>query len=576
MPIRVLAPEVAARIAAGEVVERPASVVKELVENALDAGASQVVIEVVGGGLERIRVADDGEGIRQADVPLLFQRHATSKLTTADDLSAVATLGFRGEALYSIASVSWVSILTRHREEEQGMLVEVREGEVVRREPAGARPGSTVTVRGLFRNLPARRKFLRSPSYEGARCQQVVCAYAMAFPKVRFLLQVDGRQVLASPGTGNLREAVGAVYGQQVAQTLLAFQGEAPERGVRVWGLTSPPDLHRSHRGAITVVVNGRPVQARALVFALEEAYRGFLPEERHPLAIVHLDLPPEQVDSNVHPAKAEVRLLRESEVAGVLQRAVRESVVAHSPVPGVVSPLLRPQVPSPAFGGPGRAATPHPPSPLPSPGSPPASPLASSPAPPPALILPGLRPLGQVQACFIAAEGQEGLYLIDQHAAHERVLYERVLERLRKREPWAQGLLEGVLVELTPSQALALQDAQEAIAQSGWQVEPFGERAVLVRGVPATLAGKPPRQALLDFLDALLGEDLPTPVEERVAAVIACHSAVTAGMLLSQEEMASLLEDLGRAREPHTCPHGRPTMVLLSRAYLEKEFRRR
>lgn len=572
MPIRVLAPEVAARIAAGEVVERPASVVKELVENALDAGASQVTIEVVGGGLERIRVSDNGEGIRQADVPLLFQRHATSKLATEDDLSAIATLGFRGEALYSIASVSWVSLLTRHRDEEQGVLVEVREGKVVRREPAGARPGTTVTVRGLFRNFPARRKFLRSPSAEGARCQQVVCAYALAFPRVRFLLQVDGRQALASPGTGDLREAVGAVYGQQVAQALLAFQAEAPERGVRVWGLASPPDVHRSHRGAITIVVNGRPVQARALAFALEEAYRGFLPEERHPMAVVHLALPPEQVDANVHPTKAEVRLFREQEVAGLLQRAVREAVVAHSPVPGIVSPLLRPEAPAVAFAVPERPEERLSPRP-----STPASPgPAPSPAPPPALVLPTLRPLGQVQACFIAAEGPEGLYLIDQHAAHERVLYERVLDRLRQREPWTQGLLEAVVVELSPPQAQALQDAQEAIAQSGWRVEPFGERTVLVRGMPAPLVGKPPRQALLDFLDALLGEDIPAPVEERVAAVIACHSAVTAGMLLSVEEIASLLEDLGRAREPHTCPHGRPTMVLLSRAYLEKEFRRR
>jgi DNA mismatch repair protein MutL len=550
VPIRILPPEVSARIAAGEVVERPASVVKELVENALDAHASCVSVEVVGGGLERLRVADDGEGIPRDDIPLLFQRHATSKLASPDDLRAIATLGFRGEALFSIASVAWVTLVTRHRAEEQGTLVEVREGRVIRREPVGAPPGTTLTVRGLFRTTPARLKFLRSPSAEAARCQQVVCTYALAFPHVRFLLEVDGRQVLASPGTGDLREAVGAVYGPPVAMDLLPFQASLPHRGLRLWGLASPPHLHRSHRGGITIVINGRPAQVRALAFALEEAYRGLLPEGRHPLAVLHLTLPPEQVDVNVHPTKAEVRLLREEEVAALVQRTLREVVAAHSPVPHIATPLLR------------RSAAPVPP----------ATPVA----PPPSLALPTLRPLGQVQACFIAAEGAEGLYLIDQHAAHERVLYERVLERLRGREPWGQGLLEPVVVDLSPPQAQALRDAQEAMARAGWQVEPFGGRSVLVRGVPAPLVGKPPGQALLDFLDALLGEDLPPSTEEQVAAVIACHSAVTAGMLLSMEEMTALLEDLARTREPHTCPHGRPTMALLSRAALEKEFRRR
>ncbi|MDW8120382.1 MAG: DNA mismatch repair endonuclease MutL [Chloroflexota bacterium] len=575
MPIRVLDPEVAARIAAGEVVERPASVVKELVENALDAGATQVVVEVVGGGMERIRVSDDGVGIPQADVPLLFQRHATSKLASAKDLEAIATLGFRGEALYSIAQVSWVSLLTRHRDEEQGTLVEVREGAVLRREPAGARVGTTLTVRGLFRNVPARRKFLRSPSAEAARCQQVVCAYVLAFPQVRFTLQVDGRTVLTAPGNGNLRDAVGAVYGSQVAQALVEVQGEAPERGWKIWGLVSPPDLHRSHRGNISIIVNRRPVQARALAFAVEEAYTGLLPQERHPLAVVHLTLPSEQVDANVHPSKAEVRIAAEGEVAGLLQRTVREAVVARSAVPQVAVPLLRPEVgPAPPLGGRGGGGTVRGRGEAPAP----TAGVASPPAPALRVALPALRPLGQMGACYIVAEGAEGLYLIDQHAAHERVLFERVWERLRRREPWTQGLLEPVVVELSPPQAQALADGQDAIAQAGWQVEPFGERAVLVRGMPAPLVGKPPRPAFLDFLDALLGDDLPQGMgmEARVAAVVACHSAVTAGMLLSPQEMASLLEDLGRAEDPYTCPHGRPTLVLLSRAYVEKEFRRR
>ena len=420
MSIRVLAPEVAARIAAGEVVERPASVVKELVENALDGGATTISVEVETGGLDLVRVTDDGSGIAAEDTAHLFQRHATSKLRAAEDLADVRTMGFRGEALFSLGAAAWVTFLTRRREETVGTFLEARNGQAIRSEPRGAPAGTTVTVRHLFRDLPARRKFLRSPQAELGRAQAVVASYILAFPEVRFSLRSDRRQVLTSPGGGGLGDAALAVYGSQSAPALLSVEGG--DGAIAVDGMISPPDVHRANRSYISLYVNRRPIQSRSLVHAVAEAYRGLLPVGRYPLAVLRIGMPPEELDVNVHPAKAEVRFRQENAVYSALQRTVRQALVALAPVPTLeVSPSLPDGSPS--------LATPYV-----NPASPrrpwgPSRPHGDRPPPsqPPLQVLPRLRAVGQVQETYIVAEGPDGLYLIDQHAAHECVLYEQL-----------------------------------------------------------------------------------------------------------------------------------------------------
>ncbi len=350
MPIRVLPPDLARKIAAGEVVERPASVVKELVENSLDAGASQVVVESAAGGVDQLRVVDDGQGISASEVELAFQRHATSKLDDEDQLGAVATLGFRGEALPSIAAVSRLSMATRTRDALGGYQVELHWGEVVRSGAHGCAPGTTVEAADLFANLPARRKFLKSSSAETARVHELVSRYSMAFPHVRFQLVVDGRPTLSTPGNGKPRETLLALYGAEAASAMLEVNGEDQETGYAVDGFVSPASLHRANRSYMTFFVNHRWVQNRMLAYCLEQAYHGFLPDKRYPLTAVNLTLPFGDVDVNSHPAKREVRFHQEGKVFSTLQRAVRSAVVADSPVPhlgGAVSAAAARTVPS-------------------------------------------------------------------------------------------------------------------------------------------------------------------------------------------------------------------------------------
>ena len=342
MPIRVLPHEVAARIAAGEVVERPASAVKELVENALDAGATTVRVEVKAGGLDGVRVVDNGCGIPASDVASLFQRHATSKLTAAEDLQSIETLGFRGEALYSLAAVAMVSVLTRTPDSDAATFVEAANGRIIRQEPRGGPVGTTVAVEELFDQVPARKKFLRSPRSELSRVNAVITNYALAYPDVRFTLTADGRTPFTSPGGGDLREAAAAVYGREAAQAFLAV--ETPEsNGIGVTGLLSPPASTRANRSGITLFVNRRPVQSRALTFAVSEAYHGLLPSDRYPVAFLLIDVPPHDVDVNVHPTKAEVRFRREGDVFAALQKAVRETVIAVAPVPEIAASAVAP-----------------------------------------------------------------------------------------------------------------------------------------------------------------------------------------------------------------------------------------
>ncbi|KPK46813.1 MAG: hypothetical protein AMJ77_05050 [Dehalococcoidia bacterium SM23_28_2] len=569
MTIRILPPEVSVLIAAGEVVERPASVVKELIENSLDGGASQVSIETRQGGLTAIRVSDNGKGIASSDLALAFHRYATSKVALAHDLDRITTLGFRGEALPSIAAVADVEVLSRPLDAVAASYLRLVDGKPVEQGTRGAPVGTTVTVLHLFAKQPARRKFMRSPAAENQQIASLISQYALAYPEVRFSLRIDGRQALLTGGSGQLADAVASVYGAEVAAAMLPMRWPVNGNGttIKIGGLTGPPHISRASRGYVSLFVNRRWVQNRRLTFAVEEAYSGMLPVGRHPIAVVDLRLPYEEVDVNVHPTKAEVRFRQESEAFTAVQRAVRQALLEQAPVPSAgvagAEPAAREETSPPplwqrAFEGEGEPRT-----------------AAGIAAPPPRVTLPMLRVVGQIGNTYIVAEGPQGMYLIDQHAAHERILFEEISAARQRQALDAQGLLEPITVELSPRQQEIALAHDQVLSEHGFQLEAFGERTYLVRAVPAVLTGRDISHAFAEFLDTL-GEEAAPDEQDRVAMTLACHGAVKAGQSMAPEEMRELVRRLEQSEVPHTCPHGRPTMIHMSTDLLEKEFRRR
>ncbi len=549
MPIKVLDKKLVVRIAAGEVVERPASVVKELVENSLDAGSTQIAVEVRGGGVGMIRVADDGCGIPPLEVELAFERYTTSKIGRLEDLERITSLGFRGEALPSIAAVAEVEMVTAAGGEAVGSFISLADGAIVSRRSQGRSQGTTVTVKNLFRNVPARLKFLKSPATENSHIASVVSQYALAFPGVKFSLVVDGRAMLRTPGNGELIDSVAEVYGLEVAQNMLAVSS-APGSLPRVTGMVGAPAVSRSSRGYLSFFINRRWVTSRLLARAVEEAYRGLLMAGRYPIAVINLWLPPEEVDANIHPAKTEVKFQHEHVVFSAVQRAVRQALVEQAPVPKMAA-AQPPAAAQPVLRAPAGAGY----MPLEAPQT-------------PAQSLPVLRVLGQLASSYIIAEGPDGLYLIDQHAAHERVLFDKI--RQSQREVEVQALLEPVTVEVSPAQAEALKKHYQEMAEFGFSVETFGERTCLVRAVPALLGGRDWRGVLAELLDLDASN-----WAESVAKSLACHGAVRVGEGLTGEEMRQLVRQLEQTDLPNTCPHGRPTMICLSSGQLRKEFGR-
>jgi DNA mismatch repair protein MutL len=618
MPIRQLPRDVAAKIAAGEVVERPASVVKELIENALDAHARAIRLEISGGGLDLIRVSDDGAGIAADDMALAFARHATSKIDTLADLERLATLGFRGEALASIAAVSRVTLLSRPRAGDAGAQISVDEGAVGLVTPAGAPAGTTITIRGLFASVPARLKFLKTRATETAHCLRLLEQYALAWPAVRFTAISEGRQVFSTPGDGRLLSAIVAVYGLRVAEQMVALDEESetspapPMEPVtserpQVSGYVSRPSCYKATRQFISFFVNCRWVQSRTLNYAVEEAYHSLLLAGRHPIAIVNIALDPAEMDVNVHPAKTEVRFLRERLVYAAVQRAVRAAVLATAETPELSGRAFAARTWPSADFSPEDGATPDT---LTAPQSPAATPdslwrgtgagagqmgqsaargAAGGFAVPGVAAegtvggrkLPALRVLGQVSQSYIITEGPDGVYMVDQHAAHERILLERMVAEWRARGVSSQLLLEPQPVELAAIEREAVEDHLEQLARIGFEIEPFGGDAMLVRAVPATLSAQAHPQSLRELLLELVGADSEAAShgetwEEHALANVACKAAIKAGQTLSPEEQREMIRQLEQVDARQSCCHGRPTMVHLSLAALEREFGRR
>ena len=574
MNIKVLSKQESSIIAAGEVVERPASIVKELVENSIDAGADNILIHIESGGIKTIVVSDNGSGIASNDVELAFHRFATSKYPENGDLFSIETLGFRGEALPSIASVASIRMVTRAINEQTGTSVHMDNGNLMGMSSMGCPVGTTVTVTNLFSRIPARLKFLKSPSVESQRIHSLVQQLSMAFPRVSFRFDVDGKGVINTRGNGDLRNTYAEIFGSKTANAMMVV-GSGKDLGyAEIRGLISSPDVTKSNRNSINLVVNGRCVQNRSLAFAVEDAYKGFLTVGRHPISVLYIDVPKEDLDFNVHPAKVEIRLKDEGQVFRSIQRLIRNSLISVSPVPYTQ-----------LFGASQMAKQErsdgldykH---------------LTESYQEPLSLFndtshyesqtnfrseMRNLRLVGQINGLYIVAETDEAVYLIDQHAAHERILYEQVQDETKVNK---QGILEPIVLELSPDNEKVLTSGLDYWGQWGFDIEDFGSHSYLLRSVPSVFGNIDPGKKFLSVLDDLLaddflGEGVSQDWKLKICASIACHSAVKAGDILSEEEMQNLLIMLQSARQPNNCAHGRPTTIKFGFRELEKEFKR-
>ncbi len=568
--IHLLPDDLVNKIAAGEVVERPAAAVKELVENAFDAEATALAVELRDGGTARIAVADDGYGMTAEDLELALRRHATSKVSTAEDLEAITTLGFRGEALPAICAVSRFVMVTSPRPGGEGTRIAGEAGAIVQRVSVPASAGTSVEVRDLFFNTPARLKFLKSAATELASTLRLLTHLAVAHPDVRLRVTNNGREVLNAPAARTLRDRVGALFGYDLAERLLPV--EKTDHGITIAGLLSAPAVSRGARDAMLIVVNGRPVRDTMLLQAILDAFRPLLPRERFPLAVVTLALPPQDVDVNVHPTKAWVKFRDPRLVQEMVFAAVQDALR----VPGVVV-ALGPTSPEAGTGlaFPGAA-------PADRPGAGPGMTMGAlgqpelfAEAAAPYLTDRFGRVLGQVQDTFVVASNDEEVFFIDQHVAHERVLFDRFRAELARGPLASQRVLAPAPLDLSPAARALLDRWRDTLGRLGFAIEDGGAGAVALSAVPALLRGQEPRRLVERLLDDLEPSGEQPPEVDRALAFVACRAAVKANQRLASEEMARLVSDLSRSEAPYFCPHGRPVVSRVSLIEIRKELRR-
>jgi len=589
--VSLLDPHTVNQIAAGEVVERPASVLKELVENSIDAGATRIEIQLRGSGKELIRVCDNGCGMAREDAELSLHRHATSKISSATDLGHVTTLGFRGEALPSIASVSRMQLSTGI---ENGLrhVFRIDGGSLL---PVGSESGpqgTDITVEDLFFNTPARLKFLKSDTTELANCLEVIYRYALGYPSVAFQVLHNGQPAITTSGSGDVYEAVGEIWGLEAARSLAETSTETS--GIKIAGLVSPPHFTKPNRAFQYFFVNGRPVRSKTLYAALDQAYRDLTPEKRYPVVVLMLEMDAARVDVNVSPTKSEVKFQQEGAAFDAIRYAVRSALMEHGMVPDAANISLANQAlagatPSPAWlpiGERSSAASIHELSflaqlPLQEAITQPLSTLmagSDSTRYPFGELVEGLRVIGQVMDTFIIAETSRGIAIIDQHVAHERVLYEYLCGLKGSTLIEKQPLLSPEPLHLDKRSSILLQEKLEEITSVGFDLESFGGESFLIRSAPAALRGKSPAKVLQDMIQELVDAAVIkkfVPVREQIWIMSACKMAVKAGDPLSHAEMEKLIVDLASTENPYLCPHGRPITIMLSREELLRKFKR-
>lgn len=630
--IRVLSDQVANQIAAGEVVDRPASVVKELLENALDAGATRIRVEVGAGGRKLVRMTDNGLGMMRDDALLAFERHATSKIRSSDDLLSIATLGFRGEALPSIASISRLEMETRAEGEQSGTRIEIVGGKVIRVEDAGAVPGTTFTIRDLFFNTPARRKFLKSETTELSHVTALVTHYALAHPDKHFELHSATHALLIAPPVRKPEERIFQIFGSETLDHLISMAAELPfDRAglpepppwkrdedyaqpdpgfLRVSGFISKPELQKLNRNSIYIFVNRRLIRDRLILHAVSDAYRNILPPTSFPVVLMFMEMPPHEVDVNVHPAKTEVRFRQQSLVHDFVRDSIRNTLIQARPAAGFLAALTANPHATPSL-MPGVSPMPGSPEPepaasetessqaaefsltplvlppqevkLPFAGERPAqadgfpAPIQEEPAPS-LNSLASLKPLGQLRESFILAVNDEGLWIVDQHVAHERVLFEKLLREREVERVQHQRLLMPLLVELLPQQMVLFTRIAEELERNGFEVEPFGPRTIAVKAAPVGLEGKELERTLMEVLEHSERESQAQNLETlrtKIAASIACHSAIKVNFPLDPVRMEWLLAELAKTEHPTSCPHGRPIVLRYSWKDIQRAFQR-
>ena len=649
--IHLLSEQVANKIAAGEVVERPASVVKELLENSLDAGSTRIRIQIEAGGKKLIQITDNGSGMLRDDALLAFERHATSKIKNAEDLLSVSTLGFRGEALPSIASVSRLRLETKAGDESSGTVVEINGGKIFKVEEAGLPLGTSITVRDLFFNTPARKKFLKAESTELSHIASLVTHYALAHPDKHFEVHSATNAVFIAAPVEGYSERVYQVFGKEVLDQLIPVAAAQPlERiglpqpppwrsteedqqpgsrdpgEIRLHGFVSKPEIQKLNRNSIYVFVNGRLIRDRLIQHALTDAYRNILPPTVYPVVLLFLELPTEEVDVNVHPSKTEVRFRQQTVMHDFVRDSVRAALMKARPVPQFATEIRAHPTAGPSLSAGGRVAMTE--------GSaalaaayvaPPQEFTLQAPVPPPintqfqfsgginlegnaavslarapkvinddgcapplpdeaedaselAPALASLKPLGQIRESFILAVNREGLWIVDQHVAHERVLFEKVLRQRAAQKVESQRLLMPLVIELTPAQQAVFAEISDELAKNGFEAEPFGNRSIAVKIAPAGVDASQIEHMLHELLDQLSHEDQALNMERvcgRIAASIACHAAIKINMPLEHNKMEWLLSELAKTECPMTCPHGRPVVLRYSLKDIQKAFKR-
>ena len=577
MRIEVLDPKISSLIAAGEVIERPVSVIKELIENSIDSGATRINIETVSGGLDKIKISDNGSGINSEDSPLVFERFATSKVRNKDDLMQISTLGFRGEALFSIAAVSEIEMITKTISDKLATQIFVDQGKINSISYTASVVGTMICVSNLFKNFPARKKFMKTPRSEAGKITSLVQQFILSHPGISFELIQNNSKKFFSVGNGDLRDAVSSVYGDETSSEMLEIISD-PNQEIKITGLIGSVFQHRQNRNGISLYINGRMVQNRSLSFSLEQAYHDHIPNKKFPIGVINIQVPFDEIDVNIHPAKTEVRLINENQIFSLLQRSVRKTLNSDSLVKRV-----------PVFQNNTSLSTQN------------SDPSEFWPIPKSndnnlnyfenisstndlrgsesslKEILDSLLVIGQISLTYIVCEGNNGVYLVDKHAAHERILFESILSRNLNEDVDIQRFLDPFVLEVDDFQREFLEENLESITSLGYLVEEFGTNSMILRGVPKIISTKDPVDSFVELInnDSRKFMNMPSSFE-KIVATIACHGSVRAGDKLAITQMQDLIDQLKFAENSNNCPHGRPTVLNFDTKTIETYFGRR
>ncbi|WHH59555.1 DNA mismatch repair endonuclease MutL [Petroclostridium sp. X23] len=604
--INILDPKVANMIAAGEVVERPASVVKELVENSIDAGAQAITVEIKNGGITYIRVSDDGGGIDREDAVTAFQRHATSKIINAEDLDSILTLGFRGEALASIAAVAQVELITKSMNSDEGTLIRLDAGKMIKKESIGCPQGTTIVVKNLFYNIPARMKFLKKDATEAGYVSDVINRMILGHPEISFKYINNGKEAVFTPGNNNLISCVYSIYGKDYVRSMLPV--EYDENGIKVSGLVGNADVARANRNFQSFFINGRYIKSKTLTYAVEEAYRNMLMVNKFPTVILHLNINPAMIDVNVHPTKMEVKFSNEKQVYQAVYWAVQNALYAKKHIPEVTLPKKsafhyippasekmkiseenqqqeinfvkeKVYIPEVKLQVPNFEKVPSSVSSVPNVNHAqniePKEEISNK-----NLEAPRLRDykiIGQVFSTYIIVQKEDEMFVVDQHAAHERLRFERLLKEYNKKNIYSQSLLIPVVVTLSGPEVQVVKENMDFFKNIGFEVEDFGNNSIVIRQTPISIEEKVLKDLFLEIVGIVQSnkKDTITDMEIHTLYMIACKSAIKANRNMQQEEIEKLIEDILQLENINTCPHGRPIMISMSKYYLEKQFKR-